>query len=464
MPGPAIFCNSPGSKGVAVRFRVVKDSESIKLEGPITDTTVFGGLEDFKNIKTKVDLRSITCASLTGMRNLDGKLCDLSIDYEFVSVPFAIFQVIQLCDFRDRVTTFECIRAASRANGEVVFEVTEGFNDSTGASTEVMLADGSISIAFHGAAAVSPASMRPYLTGWAQQNLLEAGFWLDYLGFLGNTLLQCQQIIASTVVAVTRSLRMLDLRIQSFDAAWNTMGLPSRKGSWPGKEAIAETEKNAAQITVKIQETLHIARERIGFLLLRFAGENVENCEKSIFTALAKLEKYGPLQALTGGKIEDAGCALGELLMSIDTFSSVRADLNQAMININQEVLAKVIEQIGIMNPMAESDVAEAIAEIVAEATAAQDELSGGVVMVQAFDLVRQIMEHRRNEIAIILQRLPDYISGNMHWTMLRDLVIDKLTGKLVTEHEKQAFEFYLGYLNPARGSKGSAPGDLELF
>jgi hypothetical protein len=446
------------------RFRLVKTDGSISLSGPVTDTTAFTALDDFKGIQTQIDLSGVVCASLSGMVSLDARLCALKIEYRFINVPFGIFQVIQLCDFCDRVDSFQVAVAKIEPNGETLISEVKTTNDGTGASSQVTQQDGSVALAFRGPSVICPSDVRPYLKNWAQDNFDEAGFWLDYVSFLANCLLQCQQIIASTVSSVTRILRMVDMRVASFATAWKTMELPARQGSWAGEKSILETSKNAEEILQQIADTVLLARQQLGLLLVRFTGDSVENSPVGIFQALKNLENYLPKQAAAGAKIEDSGCSLGDLLMSVEMFSHVRSDLNSSLSQLTQEKLGLVVSQLGIMNPMAENDIEEARAEILAEANVAQTELGDGIVMIQAFDLVRQIMEHRRTEIEIIVSQLSAYEKQETHWTFVRDLLIDKLTSKMVTEHEKKAFEYYLGYLQPPKKEKSAAPGDVELF
>jgi hypothetical protein len=446
------------------RFRLVKSDDSISLLGPVTDTTAFSALDDFKEIQTPIDLSGLVCASLSGMVSLNARLCALKIEYRFINVPFGIFQVIQLCDFCDRVDSFQVAVAKITTDGKTVISEEKTTNDGTGASSQITQEDGAVALAFRGPSVICPSDDRPYLKNWAQENFDEAGFWLDYLSFLANCLMQCQQIIASTVSSVTRILRMIDMRVASFATAWKTMGLPERQGSWAGEKSILQTGKNAEEILQQIADTVLLARQQLGSLLVRLTGDSVDNSQVAIFQSLKNLENYLPKQAAAGAKIEDSGCSLGDLLMSVEMFSHVRADLNSSLSKLTQEGLGLVVSQIGIMNPMAESDCEEARAEILAEANIAQTELADGIVMVQAFDLVRQIMEHRRNEIEIIVSQLPAYEKQEIHWTIVRDLIIDKLTSKMVTEHEKKAFEYYLGYLQPPQREKSAAPGDVELF
>lgn len=446
------------------RFRLVKTDNLISLFGPVTDTTAFTALDDFKGIQTQIDLSGLVCASLSGMVSLDARLCALKIEYQFINVPFGIFQVIQLCDFCDRVDSFQVAVAKIDSNGQTLISEIKTTNDGTGASSQVTQQDGSVALACRGASVICPSDVRPYLKNWAQDNFDESGFWLDYMSFLANCLLQCQQIIASTASSVARILRMVDLRVTSFATAWKTMELPARQGSWSGEKDIAETSKNVEEILQQIADTVLLARQQLGSLLVRFTGDSVDNSHVGIVEVLKNLENYLPKQAVAGAKIEDSGCSLGDLLMSVEMFSHVRSDLNSSLTKLTEEKLGLVVSQLGIMNPMAETDIEEARAEILSEATIAQTELGDGIVMIQAFDLVRQIMEHRRNEIELIMSQLPAYKNQEIHWTMVRDMLIDKLTSKMVTEHEKKAFEYYLGYLQPPKSAKSAAPGDVELF
>ncbi|MBT6193514.1 MAG: hypothetical protein HOI01_08200 [Proteobacteria bacterium] len=296
---------------------------------------------------------------------------------------------------------------------------------------------------------------------WAGQNNEEASFWVDYFGYLLNTVVQSEQTLGATIFALNRYLILIDMRITSFSAAWDLMNLPNRVGKWQGRAAVDK----ATQEAMIILEVVEKLREQCQVFMAKII-EAVEGKESDFWWVLDNIEKYKIHEAEAAKVIEATGVALGETLMSVEMFNNVRSDLNTGLAKLSEAQIAEVLDTLDIMAPGAESDVEEARQEIVGEATLADKELTGCIILLQAFDLVRQILEHRRNEINIIPEMLGDYKKKEIHWTFLRDKIIDKLYGKMVTEQEKKAFAYFLHYLEPKQeeGAAASAPGDMMLF
>lgn len=444
------------------RFKAIKNGDVLVMEGPITDTTVFTVLDDFKGLSVAVDLNKIDCASYSGVNNLLAKLTSSSITYKFSNVPFKIHQVLVLTEGRSSIESFFDRVACVNGDLKIAFNEVKSQCDAGGGNIQAVQSDGSISLAYRSYTGMDMPESRGFLCGWSAENAEESAFWVDYLGFFANILVQCEQIIASTTISITRLLKMLDIRIQSFAAAWQTMGLPDRRGEWKGQASIDEVAKTAETVLGAISSSVTKSQMFLARILIELQAEN--HSQDSIIDLLEQLSAYISSQEEAAKTIEDVGCALGDLLMSIEMFNHIRADLSLVLNKIDEDKMATVLEQLGVMNPMAESDPDEARSEILSESALAQNDINSGVVMTQAYDLVRQIMEHRRAEVNIILENLKEYRAGNAPWAYLRDLVIDKLTSKMVTDQEKKAFEFYLGYHQPAQSDKASAPGDVELF
>lgn len=442
------------------RFRVTRDGNTLVLRGAMTDATPMTALSEFKGENLEVDLSGVKFGSFSGVCNLIDCLNTIAPGYQFINVPYKIHMVVLLTDARDKVKSFQNSFAAKTTDGIVISQSVDGATPIGSGATERHPASG-ISLAFSGYADGSGVSERKFSGQWASENAEEAAFWVDYFGFFANVIVQCEQILGSTVIALNRYLRLIGIRVDSFAKAWQLMQLPDRRGKWEGSATIDKTTQTAAEIISVIHQMVEDTQKDLARIM-----HAMDQQGEDMWAVFQDLDHYIARQVAAGKVIEEAGVSLGDILMSVEMFAHVRTDLNIGLARLKEDGLASLMESLGIMNPEAESNVEEARQEVIAEATQADRDLNASIVIVQAFDLVRQILEHRRAEVDIIRENLSDYKAQNIHWTMLRDLIIDKLTAKMVTDQEKKAFGYYLGYLKPPEraGQATSAPGDVMLF
>ena len=444
------------------RFRASMQGETLVMEGPITDTTIYKVLDDFVGVKADIDLSKIICASYSGVLNLLNSLEKCQIEYRFINVPYSVHKTLILTEGREFILNFSGLVATRQLKDvKLITNLIEA--DCGGGSRTIVIDSDKISLAYRSYTGTQPADLINFFGSWGEKNDKEASFWLDYFGFFESVMVQCQQIATSTTISMIRLLNMLDIRIESFAAAWRTMSIKEdRRGTWDGSKSIEKVASRSDEVLKEIERTVLDSRYLLAEVLLLLRQDI--NSRDNLCQVMGQLQQYIETQSKSAAIIEDVGCEIGNLLLSFEQFNYVDADLSDGLEGISDETLSKVIEQLGIMNPMAESDVDEAREEILSEANLAKQDVDAGVVMTQSFDLVRQIMEHRKVEVDIILENLCSYKNGEIHWEFLRDMVIDKLTGKMVTDQEKKAFEFYLGYQNIEETNDAKAPGDVLLF
>ena len=443
-----------------MRFRVTRSDAGLTLSGALTDATNYSHIAEMKGSDYQIDLSGVTYSSYLGACKLLKTLDEELKNYTFINVPYSIFQVLSLTDGADKVQSFQNRYAVKNNTKIQFFDHFETIKTASSKTNENRPAG--MSLSFLLLEKNSPVAGSKDTPGWLNHSAEEVQFWRDYLAYFANTLVQCEQVLASTIYAVNRYFNLFCLRIDSFSRAWEFMKLQNRRGDWEGQVTVKKTMEHANRLTDSIQTMIQHANEGLAKILFLLDDKN-----ESVFGILERLEDFSRMQLSTAAFIEDAGVSLGEILGSIKMFVHVRADLNLGLssTNFDSANLPKLLEILGIMNPDAETDLEEARSEILAEAQLAERDLSACIVVLQSFDLVRQILEHRDAEVKVLLKNMLDYKNQNCHWTIVRDLVIDKLTAKMVTDQEKKAFGYFLKYLQPSRDSAASSsPGDVMMF
>ena len=443
----------------ASRFRVTKRDDALVLEGAITDATKFDMLKELGGKGVDVDLSGIVCAGLTGARALWEALTLHAPECRLINVPYSIYMVIMNTEAMSSVRHKRMRFAQIAVDGKSVVIVDE--KDITGTPASV---PGSAKLVqLHHALwdDKQNADDRGWSSSWSMENMDEGLFWADYIGFVSNTVIQSQQVLASTVYAVDRYLRLIDLRVNSFEKAWSAAGLRSRSGSWGGLPAIETAMAGASSILQKMFMFVVTSQSDYGRMM-----HSLMTTEKSPYDLLKTFTVFRKRQETVSKAIEEAGVSLGALLFSVVTFRAVRGDVDAEFKKLPKESVAKILESLDIMNPMAEDDVQEAMKDVISESENGESDVEACIVILQAFDLVRQILEHRAQEYGILEEALPNLAQGSITWESVRDDVVKQIRKRMVTDQEKSAFQRYLGYLEDpdAKKEETSAPGDVRLF
>jgi hypothetical protein len=443
----------------ASRFRVTKRDDALVLEGAITDATKFDMLKELGAKGVDVDLSGIVCTGLTGARALWEALTQYAPECRLVNVPYSIFIVLMNTDALPFIKHQRMRFAQIAVDGKSVVIVDE--KDITGTPASV---PGSAKIIkLHHALwdDKQNADERGWSGRWSMEHMDEGLFWADYIGFISNTVIQSQQVLASTVYAIDRYLRLIDLRVKSFEKAWMDAGLRPRTGSWGGLAAIETAMAGASGILQKMLMFVVTSQSDYGRIM-----QTLMTSEKHPYDVLKSFTIFRKRQETVSKAIEEAGVSLGALLFSVVTFRAIRGDVDAEFPKLPKESIAKILESLDIMNPMAEDDVKEAMKDVIAESENGESDVEACIVILQAFDLVRQILEHRTQEYEILEQSLPKLAQGDITWESLRDDIVKQIRKRMVTDQEKSAFECYLGYLEDPNAQKEetSTPGDVMLF
>jgi hypothetical protein len=153
---------------------------------------------------------------------------------------------------------------------------------------------------------------------------------------------------------------------------------------------------------------------------------------------------------------EQAGVGFGTALQELDVSSTLQKLRASIVPDVAAPAVEAVKDALGIMDPLIGDTWDEVAPFLDQEITALGDQIGEGMVLLQGFDLARQVMEHRLNEIA------PDPA------ITVPEALVAKVRAKLVTEQERVACDHYLGcYAAAAEEAPAAAaqePGDVLLF
>jgi len=440
------------------RFRVTNDGTTVYLHGALTDATGLNPVIEMAKPGLNFDCSQIQIASFAGVLNLFNALEQHAGSYQLINVPFFLYLTLVVIGAKPKVEISEQL---------ICFKGPQNIELSMIKLNRALIAlawahEGKTFVACQGPSEFPDTFQRSFTGDWSAENPEEASFWVDYIGFLFNTINQSEQNIGAAIVALNRYFSLLDIRIDTFSQAWEIMELPNRKGNWLGKKSIEKTTEMGAALLPTMTKLAELSKKVMSSVA-------IADCEKSesIKEAFDPLTEFKEIQKVNSGIIESHGAVIGDLLMSIESFKHVEKDLTQGLQNLPIEKLPEILEILGIMNPDAETDPKEAAQEIISEAKMAENDLNSCILILQAFDLVRQTLENRTLELDLLIENLDPYKRDEVHWTYIRDLIIDKFSSKFSTDQEKTTFTHYLNYLSKATdpsAADSSRSGDMLLF
>jgi len=439
------------------RFRAIIDGNKVTISGALTDATPFIALHGLAAKGTELDISNLQVASYGGVVNLLETLEKMAGDYKLSNVPFPIYQILVINNGRKFIHSFEAV-LIKWENKQVTsrIEIREHNSENIG-----LVVGDHVSLCSPVFSDYQSPFERGFISSWAMANNEEACFWQDYFGFFLSISNQIEQNLGAAVIALNRYFGLLDLRVQNFSKAWEMMGLPDRKGSWLGRPNIATTEELGDKLLKTTAKMTDFSKKISSVTLLALTTEGID-----ITNELTGLQAYAEYQKECSSILESNGATLGDILASIDSFKLVKQDLDEAFKSFSVEKIPEIFEVLGIMNPDAESDLSVAASEIMGEAQLADEDLTACIVILQAFDLVRQTLESRTNELSVIIRLLPAYKTQDIHWSMIRDEIVELFVKKFSTVQEKQTFQTFLGYIDAVKDqqSDSSAQGDMMLF
>jgi len=439
------------------RFRAIIDGNNVTISGALTDATPFIALHGLAAKGTELNIANLQVASFGGVVNLLETLEKMAGDYKLSHVPFPIYQILALNSGRKFIKSFESV-LVKWENHQVTRKIETLEHNSENIA---LVVGGYVSLSSPVFSDYPSPFERGFTSSWALAHAEEACFWQDYFGFFLSIANQIEQNLGAAVIALNRYFGLLDLRVQNFSKAWELMGLPDRKGSWLGRPNIVTTEELGDALLKTTAKMTEFSQRISSATSLALTTNGID-----IMAEFAGLEAYAEYQKECSSILETNGATLGDILASIDSFKKVQQDLDQAFQSFPVERIPEVLEAIGIMNPDAESDLAIAASEIMSEAQLADEDLTACIVILQAFDLVRQTLESRTHELSAIVKLLPDYKAQNISWTVVRDEIIGLFVQKFSTVQEKQTMQAYLGYIEAVKNqqSNSAAQSDIMLF
>ncbi len=460
--------------GIEKRFRVHKTGETIQLHGIITDTSNLKVLDEMVSDRNVFDCSQVVSASWNGLLRLDAYLSKLSGQITLTHIPYHLFQYLRLLPNVGQkyvLGDIELTLLESKTAGAAY--QTRFLNSSllnTLAHSDrkpfIQLEDGAKLIGRDSFICPARFGNRDYQqaalhASWYQQNTEQFDFWYDYVSFANITLSLAMDLIQSQESTLETFLKDIELSVGSIEKSLALL-LPNFQPV--GVSSLGEVAVFVRKACDQLGAILDKSGKEVSEALvqMQLLADNSEFIQaEALYNLLQDFsETIGKLYP-TLVNIDDIGASTGKQISNLGRISNYKDMLMELLPeNVSDDTLSAVREIMDIMDPLSDGDWLETRTEFLQHLESVDQSLSKITILLQGFDLLRQILEHRLHES----EAIQDFLKrGGADWRGTKAAVFSLVNRTLVTDQEKYSCEFFIP--EAARGEDNNQkPGDILLF
>ncbi len=456
--------------GLHKRFRVHKTGETIQLHGIISDASNLRILDEMVSERNVFDCSRVEGTSWNGLLAFDRYLSQLKGHIVLNRVPYHFFQYLRLIPNVAKKYELGEIELTLLPDGQQSsstrflsqIELQTLANQTQ--SPFLRLKDGALIIGRDTFVCPPKFGHRSYdLTtigsSWYQNNAKQFDFWYDYGAFSNITLSLALDLVQSLESTLEHLLTDVALSVVSLDKALSLL-FPEDDSTQRSdlRSVIAAMKASCQDLGLRIDKTAKAGGERL--LEIQLLANRPEFTEADALYQV--LRRYcADIMELEPaiGTVEEIGAFIGRHLVKVADFSSVRNRL-LSLHQVPDDILEAVREAMNIMDPLSEGDWDETRREFFEHLTGTDTNLNKVIILLQGFDLLRQILEHRMKEIAVIRRFLD---AGKGDWLEAKTEVYALVNRTLVTDQEKYSCEFFIPEASRVEDNN-QKPGELLLF
>jgi hypothetical protein len=443
--------NAKNSEGM--RFAAFQIDGRICLQGGVHDSTSFANLEALLDIPKKVSLKNIRFSTWNGLRRLFDLLTRAKCR-TISEVPFAIIEELRIMsgvgDFFEIKSIFYPFQDPNSIEWTPESRLIE--------ADEIMTAlldhgDWFVEAPVHVMALSSTSLPAPDGT--------RVDFLYDYFTF-------CVTILSTLVRQLEASEHGLrEIFLKTF---LRQNGIRSALHLLQGKSAPVANVQPETHVLDSLNTLMrsidrHIENLRFKkFKIRAYLGVDTDmiDVQKLFLSSIGQLREIVDCKS----QMEDSGISIGGFIQEFDEslkYNQILTSLSGAVLGIVDADTIK--ELLNVMDPLIGDSIDEIIELITSEVAELERDIGSALVILQGFDLARQVLEHRGAEIDLPWVAAafgPDVDA----WNAEKARLFEKMVKKLVTEQETAAFNYFIQRYVTTTTEKSleAGPGDVMLF
>lgn len=457
---------------ISNRFRVHKAGSTVQLHGVITDTTKFSVIDEMLSGATQFDCGQLLSASWNGIIKFDKYLRNLDQKVTLTNIPNHIFNYLRLMP--EPAGKYELdqvelnIVEVHSLETKKVFLSTHDLRTLSNATTTAFLRldqDRELVGREH---FICPDKFRQHessaeaaLSKWYQANHEQYDFWYDYCNFTNTTGLLALDLVDSLQATLTSIINEIGLGVRQSEEAIREL-----KPQYDGNAAsliddiVEFLSRECETLTKAMVASTETSRDQLLKTQLLASDQGFTESSQLYDIVKSFCQNTLSLQPLLPN-VEEIGADTGEKISGL----SVVPTLKKLVEKIDgSEVSADQLESfrdiLEIMDPLSEDSWEDTKECFVEHVESIDQSISDAVILLQGFDLLRQILEHRFIEADAILEFLNDPGSD---WQSIRNDVFALVNKTLVTDQEKYSCEFFIPKAAESETEK-HPPGEVLLF
>lgn len=461
---------------VSNRFRVTKSGDTVNLFGVISDTTNFHVIDEMLDGTEIMDCSNLLSASWNGVINFDKYLRNLSNRVRLTKIPNHIFNYLRLMpevnakysldkvevnvvDLKDKDLAISPLLLSTQEIQDLAQESSRAFLQVNG-SREIIGRDNFVCPEQFGKSSI--ASNRDGAGDWYTENLDEYNFWFDYCNFSNTTGCLALDLVESLQTTLQAIFSEIDLGLKSAADATRILYHQALQEDPCNMKKIADHMAAECNKLVSAMTDVNSEQQKILLNMQLISHQETFKSQDPLYSlgyefshSMLKLEEILPI-------VEEVGAETGKRISQITLIDKIKMaveDIKEEQ--VDAEVLSQARDILEIMDPLSEDSWEDTKVEFMSQIDDIYKLIGESVILLQGFDLLRQILEHRFAEA----KKIKEYLSApdDKLWLELQDEVYQLIGKTLVTDQEKYSCEFFLPNAAGQEGDKQS-PGDVLLF
>ncbi len=453
-----------------LRFRVHREGEVVRFFGCIGDTPDLAALDGVLTDKSVCDLSNLSFASWIGLATLGSYISGKKFHLVFQAVPFKIYDSMRMMKTFEEQEIKNAIAPLLDANtNKVNFNLIE-FDP----LREAAMSGEDWVETTPGQKLLVPArylfpDLRmqreggPILLKVQHPQKDIASFWIQYAAYCNTTVEISSVLVYAAKFNIMQILGEIKSKMASGEAA---LKLIDPKNSYTLVQRMENMIKNIESsfdtLARKVQTQHDASLKTYAELTSQSTTSDIDG---STFTAAmaAYATSITEMVHVAAG-CEDCGSAIGEQLGSLRATQVLKNGMS-TFTNPSPEMLTAIRDAFAIMDIMSEDDWMATRVIIMDEIEHIEGLIGRCIVTLQGFDMMRQILEHRIQEMLLVTELFKANGADSLLDPDVKEQVLGKIGAHMVTEQEKVAFEFYLpdGFARFAQTDR-KEPGDVLLF
>jgi hypothetical protein len=453
-----------------LRFRVHRDNGLVTFYGSIGDAPDTAALDGILLNDSICDMQHLAFASWIGLVVLGEYIRERQLKLTFRSLPFGVYDALRLNEaFVDQVLESAELPLVNVTTQRISYEVIDLRllrQDADEGKEWVYPKPGFlllVPLRYVFQDRIASRSMGPLPVQVLTDRKEMASFWLQYGSFCQSTVEICNALVHTARFNMMQILLEIKAKTAAGEQALQLIDATVHHALVSRMEAIMQDIKALFDgLSSEMQEKFDACVQALAHISLLALDKG---CDLPQFAA--SLHSFAQsIEGLThiATTCEDCGASIGARLSSQRPGAVIKQGL-AAVTDPPAEQLQALRTAFAIMDIMSEDDWPASRELIMAEIDAIEALTNSCVVILQVFDMMRQILEHRIHEMKLVTAAFQNQGAAHLLDPELREAVLHAIGVQMVTDQEKAAFSFYLpdGYQKFGQTER-KEPGDVLLF